>query len=229
MSSLNSFVIRTSLPVLFGYLALGSAFGVLFSELHYHWLYATLMGVLIYAGAGQFLAVGLLANHASLLEMSVATFLLNSRHIFYGLSLISRLRTRGWAKLYQIFSLTDETYSLLSATTVAKGLNPAQFQLRLAFVNHLYWVLGCTLGAWLGQGFTFSTAGVEFVLPALFVVLAIEQYKAVQQPWVFILAGVIGLSVLFLINREQMLLIAIILSVLVLLGQYHRQRKQIGG
>ncbi len=224
MSTLNSFVIRTSLPVFFGYLALGGAFGVLFSELHYHWLYASFMGLLIYAGAGQFLAVGLLANHAGFTEMAIATFLLNSRHIFYGLSLLSRLRSKGWARLYQIFSLTDETYSLLSSSSPPAKLDIAKFQVRLSLVNHIYWVLGCTLGAWIGSNLNFSTAGIEFVLPALFVVLTIEQYKHVRQAWVFYVALIIGLATLFLISREHMLLIAIILCLTLLLAQYLQQK-----
>lgn len=227
MSDLNSFVFRTSLPVLFGYLALGGAFGVLFSELGYHWLYATAMGVFIYAGAGQFLAVGLLANNASLFEMAVATFLLNSRHIFYGLSLMSRIRSKGLAKIYQIFALTDETYSLISSTTVPDELDTNAFQIRLTALNQFYWVMGCTLGALLGGYIEFSTAGIEFVLPALFVVLAIEQYKHVKQAWPFGFALIIGLATLWLISVEHMLLIAISLSLCVLFLQRSMANKRV--
>lgn len=227
MSDLNLFVIKTSLPVLFGYLALGGAFGVLFSELNYHWLYATAMGLFIYAGAGQFLAVGLLANNAGLVEMAVATFLINSRHLFYGLSLMSTMNGRGAAKLYQIFALTDETYSLISSTAVPKTLDKQAFQLRLSALNQFYWVIGCTLGAWFGSQVNFSTAGIEFVLPALFMVLAIEQYKYVKQAWPFVMAFIIGLSTWLLISPEHMLIIAIILSLCVLLIQQslHKQKR----
>lgn len=227
MSTLNGFVFRTSLPVLFGYLALGGAFGVLFSELNYHWLYATAMGLFIYAGAGQFLAVGLLANNAGLLEMAIATFLINSRHLFYGLSLMSTMTSRGVAKLYQIFALTDETYSLISSTAVPKTLDKQAFQLRLSALNQFYWVIGCTLGAWFGSQISFSTAGIEFVLPALFVVLTIEQYKHVKQAWPFVMALVIGLATLLLISPEHMLLIAIILSLCVLLLQQPLAKKKV--
>lgn len=228
LSPLNALVLRTSLPVMFGYLPLGAAFGVLFSELDYHWLYATAMGLFIYAGAGQFLAVGLLANQATLTEMAVATLLINSRHIFYGLSLISRMPNRGWRRLYQIFGLTDETYSLITATHLPANIDRGQFQLRITALNQLYWIIGCTLGAWLGSQLEFDTAGIAFVLPALFMVLTIEQYKHLRDIRPFIAALLIGFGTLLLISREQMLLIAILLSLSVLMMQYAARRTHKG-
>ena len=211
LSPLNAAVFRTSLPVLFGYLPLGAAFGVLFSDLGYHWLYAMAMGLFIYAGAGQFLAVGLLADQAGLMEMAIATLLINSRHVFYGLSLMNRMHNKGWRKWYQIFGLTDETFSLITATAIPAGVRPGQFHLRVTAINHLYWLMGCTLGAWLGSQLEFSTEGIAFVLPALFMVLTIEQYKHLRDIRPFLVAIAIGLGTLVLISREHMLLIAILL------------------
>lgn len=225
VSPLNTAVLRTSLPVLFGYLPLGAAFGVLFSDLGYHWLYAAAMGLFIYAGAGQFLAVGLLANQAGLMEMAVATLLINSRHVFYGLSLMSRMHNRGWRKWYQIFGLTDETYSLITASPIPKGIDAGQFHLRITAVNQVYWLIGCTLGAWLGSLLEFSTDGIAFVLPALFMVLTIEQYKHLQDFRPFLAAFVIGIGTLALISREHMLLIAILLSLSALMMQYASRNK----
>lgn len=220
VSPLNAAVLRTSLPVLFGYLPLGAAFGVLFSDLGYHWLYAVAMGIFIYAGAGQFLAVGLIANQAGLTEMAIATLLLNSRHVFYGLSLMNRMHNKGWRKWYQVFGLTDETYSLITATPIPNGINPGQFHLRLTLINQLYWIMGCAIGAWLGSNLEFSTDGIAFVLPALFMVLTIEQYKHLRDIRPFLLALTIGVGTLALLSREHMLLIAILLSLSVLMMQY---------
>jgi len=207
---------RLSLPVLFGYIPLGMAFGVLFSELGYHWLYAALMGLVIYAGAGQFLAVGLLANQAGLLEVFVAMLLLNARHMVYGLSLLSSLTLRGSRRWYLIYALTDETYSLLTMLQAGCDELRARLQFRLALLNHLYWVLGCTLGAWLGGQISFSTAGIEFTLPALFLVLALEQYRVVQRPRVFVFALAIGLLAL-LVSADNMLMLSIGMSVSLLI------------
>ena len=220
LSPLNALVVRSSLPVMFGYLPLGAAFGVLFSELGYHWLYATAMSVFIFAGAAQFLVVGLLANQASLTEMAVAILLLNSRHIFYGLSIMNHVNNTGWRRLYQIFGLTDETFSLITSTALPKGIDAAQFQIRITAVNQCYWIIGSTLGAWLGSQLAFSTDGIAFVLPALFMVLTIEQFKHLKDVRPFLVALLIGVGTLVLLSREHMLLIAILLSLSVLMMQY---------
>lgn len=208
--------LKLSLPVLFGYIPLGAAFGVMFSDLGYHWIYATLMGLVIYAGAGQFLAVGLLANHAGLLEVFVATLLLNARHMVYGLSLLSTLKLQGPRRWYLIFALTDETYSLLTMLQVKCEELRSRLQFQVAAMNHAYWVIGCTLGAWLGGHIEYSTAGIEFTLPALFLVLTLEQYRAVRRPQVFVLAVAIGVLAL-VISPDNMLMLSIALAVSLLI------------
>ncbi len=208
---------RTTIPVMLGYVPLGIAFGVLFSELGFHWLYAGLMGVIVFAGTAQFLAVGLLANQAGLVEVFAATLLLNIRHIFYGLSLLNRFPKSGWRRWYMIFGLTDETYSLLTSCSAPIGHDPVQFKFLITLFNQISWVLGCTLGGWLGSQINYSTAGIEFVLPALFWVLVIEQYRQLPNPGLFVGALVLGLGTLLLLSRDQMLLISCSLAVALLL------------
>ncbi|MGA0975172.1 MAG: AzlC family ABC transporter permease, partial [Sedimenticolaceae bacterium] len=104
--------IKHSLPVMLGYIPLGMAFGVLFQSLGYAWWLAPLSGVMIYAGSAQFLAVGLLASGAGLVEAFLGTLAINARHVFYGLTLINRYSVSGWRRWYLIFGLTDETYAV---------------------------------------------------------------------------------------------------------------------
>lgn len=215
---------KTTLPVLFGYIPLGMAFGILFNELGFHWIYATLMATVIYAGAGQFMAVGLLANHAGLLEVAITTLLLNSRHLFYGISLINKFQTSWWRKFYLIFGLTDETYSLLTGTQPPKDNEETDFYLLITALDHSYWVLGSTLGAILGANMSVNTAGLDFTLPALFMVLAIEQYKVVRESRPFLMAGAVAFLSIWLFSRDNMLLMSILLSIIVLLLLRCRQK-----
>ncbi|MFT6349011.1 MAG: 4-azaleucine resistance transporter AzlC, partial [Psychromonas sp.] len=156
---------KATAPVLFGYIPMGMAFGVLFNELGFHWIYATLMALVIYAGAAQFMAVGLLANHAGFTEVAITTLLLNSRHLFYGISLINKFKTRGLRKFYLIFGLTDETYSLLTGTRLPDDKDQTNFYLLITVLNHSYWVIGSTLGAIVGANISFNTSGLDFTLP----------------------------------------------------------------
>jgi len=216
---------RASLPVMFGYVPLGIAFGILFQDLGYPWYFASLMGVFVFAGAAQFMAVGLLAAHAGLLEIAISTLALNSRHIFFGLSLLNRYPKRGLKKFYLIFGLTDETFSLITSTPPPESGREDDYYLAITALNHSYWVLGCSLGALAGSTFDLNTNGMEFVLTALFVVLLIEQWKQVREPFPFLTAALCGLLALGLF-KQQMLLVSICLSItlLVIYRQYQEAR-----
>lgn len=203
---------------MFGYIPMGIAFGILFQNLGYEWYFSPLMGLLVYAGAAQFMALGLLAAQASLLEVAVAIFILNSRHLFFGVSLLDRYRAKGLAKLYLIFGLTDETYSLVTSSHSPDAGDEQQYYLALTAWNHFYWVSGCAIGALIGEAVDFDATGMEFTLTALFVVLLIEQAKKLRQAFPFIVALLSGIFALFFF-KEQMLLISIGLTLLLLMAQ----------
>jgi 4-azaleucine resistance transporter AzlC len=205
---------------MFGYIPLGLAFGVLFAQLGHSWYYATLMAVMVYAGAAQFLAVGLLASGAGLVEIGVATLLLNARHFFYGLSLAPRFPKAGLSRLYLMFGLTDETYALLTSSNPPAPEAATRFYVQITALNQLYWIMGCTLGALLGAAFPLNTHGLDFTLTALFVVLAIEQAYAIRDPRPFLIATLSGLIAIALIGNQHMLLGALgIATLLLFLGR----------
>ncbi|PID42658.1 MAG: branched-chain amino acid transporter AzlC [Proteobacteria bacterium] len=227
MQHIRQYAVTDTLPVLFGYVPMGMAFGLLLESQGYGWYWATAMGVFIFAGAAQFLAVGLLAAHAGLLEVAVTTLLLNSRHVFYGLSMLARYRAKGMERFYLIFGLTDETYSLLSAQTRTfdNVAEQNRYQLWVTGLNHSYWVVGCTSGALLGTLASFNTRGLEFTLPALFLVLAIEQYKVTRKIFPFVIATIAATVSLTLFETDNMLLISISLTLCLLLG-YRKKEVQ---
>lgn len=215
-------LLSITLPVALGYVPLGMAFGVLFaSQLDYHWYIATAMALFVFAGSAQFLSVGLLANQAGLLEVGIAIFLLNARHIFYGISLISELRLKGWRRWYLIFALTDESYSLITALPAEQ--RPQQAMWKIAMLNQSYWVLGCTLGALLGAGINIPTEHLAFVLPALFIVLCVEQYRVVRAPGLMFAAAALAMLAFWLWSG-QMLILSIALALSLLLMTYRSGR-----
>lgn len=224
MSSANAWREATTLtlPVMFGYLPLGAAFGILAVEVGMPIWAALLMSLLIYAGAGQFLAVALLAAGAGLVEVAVATLMLNSRHLFYGLSLLKRFKGAGWRKPYLIFSLTDETYSLLTTLPPERARDHA-LALRLGLLNQAWWVIGSLAGSLIGTALTFDSRGIEFALTALFIVLTLEQARRLRQALPFVIALATGVAALLLLPDRHLLLGAIAAASLVLLVHYRFQ------
>ena len=167
-----------TVPVLTGYLFIGIAFGVMFQEKGYHFLWAILMSVLVYAGSGQYLAVNFFAPGVSFIDIIFMTFMVNVRHIFYGLSLLERFGRMGKKRLYMIFSLTDETYSLFFVTKVPKDVPEDKFLFAIAILDQFYWVLGSAIGALAGAMIPFNAEGIDFAMTALFIVIFVEQWLA---------------------------------------------------
>ena len=169
-------VFPDTIPVLTGYLFLGAGFGILLVESGYSVLWAAIMALLIFAGSGQYLLVGLLASGASLASAAVATLLVNARHLFYGISLVDAYKTAGKRRFYMIFGLTDETYSLVTQAKIPEGLTREDYCFWVTLLNHCYWVAGCVLGAVVGSVVPIDFSGVSFVLTALFVTIFVEQW-----------------------------------------------------
>lgn len=170
-----------TLPVFMGYLFLGIAFGVLLSSKGYHVGWALLMSGAIYAGSMQFVAIDLLTRPFHLITAAIVTLTVNARHLFYGLSMLDKFKDSGKLKPYMIFSLTDETYSLLCSTEPPAGVNKKWFMFFLAVLNHSYWVLGGFIGNIAGSVFTFDPTGIDFAMTALFIVIFVEQWESTKQ------------------------------------------------
>ena len=167
-----------TIPVLTGYLFIGLAFGVMFQEKGYNFLWAILMSVLVYAGSGQYLAVNFFVPGVSFIDIIFMTFMVNVRHIFYGLSLLEKFAKTGRKRPYMIFSLTDETYSLLCTTKTPEGVREDQFLFAIALLDHVYWITGSAIGAIAGAVIPFNAQGIDFAMTALFIVIFTEQWLA---------------------------------------------------
>ena len=114
-------------------------------------------------------------------------------------------------KLYLIFSLTDETYALLTTTKYDKE-DKYNFYLLVSLLNQFYWIMGSLIGAIAGTLIPFTFNGIDFALTALFAVLFVEQFRNCDSKIPFILGGIAGLLGI-LINKENMLIISIIIYI----------------
>ena len=208
---------QKTIPVMFGYIPLGIAFGFIFTQSGYFWLYAVLMSIIIYSGATQFLAIGLFMNLAPMTEIAVTTLLLNLRHSFFGLSLIRKFFNIPHVKPYLIFALTDETYALLTSMDEPKQQSRARYYFFISLLNHLYWVTGTLIGALIGQVIKTDLRGMDFALTALFVVLVIEQYRKIRSLRPFLIGAIVGIICIASVASQYMLLVAILSGTIMLL------------
>ena len=208
-----------TVPVLTGYLFLGMGFGILLNEKGYGVPWAAAMALAMFAGSGQYLAVELLATHASLVTTAIATLLVNARHLFYGISLLDAYKDAGKKKAYMIFGLTDETYSLVTQTEPPEGMKRHTYCFLVTLFDHIYWIIGCCLGSLAGAFLPISFEGVEFVLTALFVTMFVEQWLSHKDHFPAISGVMSTLLCLLIFGKEiflipSMVLIAILLTVI---------------
>lgn len=169
-----------TLPVLTGYLFLGIAYGILISSKGFSPLWIIPISIFTLAGAMQFVTVGMLALGFHPLSAFVMTLMVNARHIFYGLSMLSKFQGTGRYKPYLIFGLTDETFSILSAIEPPEHVDRSRFFFFVTLLDHSYWVVGGALGGLAGSLFQIDVAGIDFVLTALFVVIFLNQWDSTK-------------------------------------------------
>jgi 4-azaleucine resistance transporter AzlC len=167
-----------TIPVLLGYLSIGIAFGLLFENAAYNFIWAFFISLVVYAGAMQFIAISFFYGGIGLIQIAVMTLVVNVRHIFYGLSFLDRFSGMGKKKWYMAFALTDETYSLLCGIKAPEHVDEKKFFFCVAFLNQFYWILGSVIGSLAGSLITFDTKGMDFAMTALFIVIFIDQWKS---------------------------------------------------
>ena len=164
--------IGDSWTVALGLIPLGLAFGLLMTQIGFAWWWTPVFSIVIYAGSMEFLAISLVTGGVAPLSALLYGFLVNFRHIFYGLSYPVSAVRGPVAKAYGIYSLTDETYAILTSKRAAAWTQPRVIAVQL--FCQLSWVVPGIIGALAGSALPFELEGLDFALTALFVVLAIE-------------------------------------------------------
>ena len=209
---------RDTVPVMTGYLFLGIGFGIVMYQNGYGAGWSFFMVLFMYAGSAQYLTADLLVSGASLISTAVSIGLLNARHLFYGISMLDTYRDAGKKKPYLIFALTDETYSLVTQNQPPEGISRLSYCFLVSLFDHIYWLVGCTLGGLLATGLPIDLEGVDFVLTALFVTIFVEQWLSSRNHTSAIIGVASTVLCLVIFGKDiflipSMALIAILLTV----------------
>ena len=198
-----------SVPVLLGYVTIGFGFGLLAVNTGYPAWFALLMSIFVYAGAAQYIGIGLFAAGATLPEIALITLIVNLRHAAYGLSMIAPFGLR--ARPYLVFALTDETYALLSSATPEERAD-GRYLVLVSALNQSYWVAGTALGALAGALIPFRVQGLDFALTAMFIVLAVEQVLRLNKALPFAVAGLSAVAAKLIAGDRGTILVGILIA-----------------
>ena len=174
---------KVTLPVGTGYLFLGAAYGIYMHVNGFSVWYPALMAWLIYGGSLEFVAASMLLSPFAPVTTFFVAFMIQARHLFYGLAMLDRFKGLGWKKFYLIFGMSDETFALEFATKAPAGVDSSWYMMWITFLDRMYWLGGAVLGATLGSFLTFDTKGLSFVMTAMFVVIFLEQFLKEKHHW----------------------------------------------
>ncbi len=217
-----------TIPILAGFLFLGMTYGIYMNVSGFSFWYPCLMSLTIFAGSVEFVAVNLLLGAFHPIQALAMTLMLNARHLFYGISMLDRFRGLGLKKIYLIFGMCDETFSINYTAEIPPDVDRGWFMFFVTLLNHLYWFAGATLGGIFGSFITFNTEGLDFVMTAMFVVIFLEQWLKEKRHESSLLG--IGLSVLSLIAfGADGFLIPAMLSILAVLTLLRRPLEKTKG
>ena len=197
---------KESIPVMMGYLVLGFAFGALLVSKDYPIYYALIMSFFIYAGSMQFVTISLLTAKSSLLNAFIMTLVVNARHIVYGLSMLNRFEKMKVLKPYMIFSLTDETFSLL----IKDDQQNKYVSFFISLFDQCDWIIGSLIGATISNIITFDSRGLEFSMTALFIVIVIDQIKNSQNHLATKIGFIVSIVSLLIFGSDNFVIVSLI-------------------
>lgn len=178
-----------TIPICIGFLFLGMSYGFLMRSKGFSFVYPMLTSLFIFAGSMEFITINLLLVSFNPVYTLLLTIMVNARHIFYGISMLDKYKNCRYKKLYLIFGMCDESFSINCSITPPPDIDKGWFMFFVTLLNHIYWVSGATLGGLLGYVISFDTKGIDFVMTALFVVMFINQWEETENH----LSAIIGL------------------------------------
>ena len=165
-----------TIPIFAGFWFLGMTYGIYMNVSGFRFWYPMLMSLTIFAGSVEFVAVNLLLGAFNPLQALAMTLMINARHLFYGISMLDKFRGVGLKKIYLIFGMCDESFSINYTADIPQDVDKGWFMFFVTLLNHIYWFSGATLGGIFGSFIHFNTEGLDFVMTAMFVVIFMEQW-----------------------------------------------------
>lgn len=217
-----------TIPVMVGYLFLGAAYGILMNVKGFGILWSLAMSVFVYAGSLQYVGITLLAGAVNPVYALLMGLMINARHLFYGLSMLDKYRGIRKFKPYLIFALTDETFSVLCHEEPPKLVDKDWVFLWVALLDQGYWVAGTVIGALLGNLITFNTAGLDFALTALFVVIFVDQWRGAKNHKPALIGVLSSVACVAVFGAGAFIIPAMILILGLMTLEYQREKKRKG-
>lgn len=206
-----------TIPIMTGFLFLGTAYGIYMNASGFPALYPLFMSLFIFAGSMEFVAVNLLMGGFDPIGAFLLTLLVNARHLFYGISMLDKYKGTGKLKPYLIFGMCDESFSINLTANIPADVDKGLFMFFVTLLNHFYWVFGATMGGLIGSVISFNLEGLEFVMTALLYVLFLEQILK-EKDYISAAIGVLSTATCLAIFGSESFIVPSMAVILILMA-----------
>ena len=206
-----------TIPIFAGFWFLGLTYGIYMNVSGFSFWYPMLMSLTIFAGSIEFITVNMLLGAFNPIQALLMTLMINARHLFYGISMLDKYRNTGLKKIYLIFGMCDESFSINYTANIPKDVDSGWFMFFVTLLNHIYWFLGATLGGIFGSFIHFNTKGLDFVMTAMFVLIFMEQWLKEKNHTSSLLGLFLSIICLIIFGADKFIIPAMI-SILIVLS-----------
>lgn len=184
--------VRDTIPVMLGVIPFGITCGIMGNTAGLTSIETILMSLLVFAGASQFVAITMLsAGITSWSIIILTTLLINLRHLIMGASLAPYMMKLPLPlQAILSFGLVDESYALTTNRINSSGYS-AYYQLGCNMALYITWAISTTVGTIAGSYIDDPLQwGLDFAMPATFLVLLIPRLVDKQSIIVCVIAAI---------------------------------------
>ncbi|MFW5981259.1 MAG: AzlC family ABC transporter permease [bacterium] len=205
--------IKDAMPIVFGYLPIGMTYGFLARTSGLSIIETLLMSVFVFAGSAQLIAVDMFAANSAALAIITMTFLVNLRHFLMSASLSLHFKNTDKKMLpFLGFIITDESFAL-AINKISEYKHKSLYYLGLGFTAYLSWLFSSWLGASIGGVLpTDDLAALDFVLPAMFIVLLVMQINKRLDILIAIISAFFSLFFVYYLPANWNIILATIIA-----------------
>lgn len=207
-----SYAFPIMIPMGVSFFFIGLGFGLYATSQGFPWWVPPAMAMTIFAGSMEFVTIGMLLSGFDPVTAIMLTLFVNGRHIFYGLSMLSKYVNMGWKWYPTVAWMCDESFALNATTKLPDDVDEKWFYFHVSWLNYAFWAISTLAGGLFGNLLAdYDLRGIDFVLPGLFIVIFLEMILSAQNrnTRLFAIGGALmAVVMLLLVGKSAFMLVS---------------------
>lgn len=200
---------KSAIPVTLGYIPMGIGYAALAIKAGLNPLQTVGFSVLVYAGAGEIIAVTMLASNASLIAIILTNFVVNLRYMVMNACVYNKADNSSLPlNVWSAHLVTDESFALFSLMEASSIWT----YIGLSLTSWLSWIFGAMIGVMVLDLLPIVVANsFNISLYALFVAILIPSIKENKQIGLLVLlTAILNVMLQFVIGNWSLIVSTLI-------------------